>query len=68
MSLGLVLLARIGLEAPEEKYLKVLSEMMAFTSFSGVVGGRPGKALYLVGTHSQNSYIYLDPHYVQEAK
>ena len=65
MSLGLVLLARIGLESPEEKYLKVLSELMALQYFSGVIGGRPGKALYLIGTHSQNSYIYLDPHYVQ---
>ena len=65
MSLGLVLLARIGLESPEEKYLKVLSELMSLQSFSGVIGGRPGKALYLIGTHSQNSYIYLDPHYVQ---
>lgn len=68
ISLGLVLLARIGLEAPEEKYLSVLSEMMRISCFSGVIGGRPGKALYLIGVHADGSYIYLDPHYVQEAQ
>lgn len=67
-ALGLVLLARIGLDSPEEKYLAVLTEMMKIRSFSGVVGGRPGKALYLIGVHGDNSYIYLDPHYVQEAQ
>ena len=65
MSLGLILLARIGLDSPEEKYLKVLTNLMRLESFSGVIGGRPGKALYLVGTKGDNSYIYLDPHYVQ---
>lgn len=67
-SLGLILLARIGLDSPEEKYLSVLSDMMKMQSFSGVIGGRPGKALYLIGVHGDNSYIYLDPHYVQEAQ
>jgi cysteine protease ATG4 len=68
LSLGLVLLARIGLDSPEEKYLGVLTDMMKMSSFSGVIGGRPGKALYLVGLHTDGSYIYLDPHYVQEAQ
>lgn len=66
--LGLVLLARIGLESPEEKYLGVLSEMMKLPSFAGVIGGRPGKALYLLGLHADGSFIYLDPHYVQRAQ
>lgn len=42
--------------------------MMKIDSFSGVIGGRPGKALYLIGVHGDNSYVYLDPHYVQEAQ
>jgi hypothetical protein len=42
--------------------------MMRISSFSGVIGGRPGKALYLIGVHADGSYIYLDPHYVQEAQ
>ena len=41
--------------------------MMKIKAFSGVIGGRPGKALYLIGTHGEESYIYLDPHYVQNA-
>ena len=42
--------------------------MMKMSAFSGVIGGRPGKALYLIGTHGPDSYIYLDPHYVQTAQ
>lgn len=41
---------------------------MKIPAFSGVIGGRPGKALYLIGTHGDDSYIYLDPHYVQTAE
>jgi cysteine protease ATG4 len=36
-------------------------------SFRGVIGGKPQKALYFLGRHNQD-YIYLDPHYVQNAK
>jgi len=67
LSLGIIVLARIGLNSPETKYLPVLSEMMSFKAFSGVIGGKPGKALYLIGTHGKESFIYLDPHYVQNA-
>jgi hypothetical protein len=42
--------------------------MMKIPAFSGVIGGRPGKALYLIGTHGEDAYIYLDPHYVQTAE
>ena len=66
-SIGLILLARIGLSSPEDKYLPVMNQMMRISSFSGIIGGRPGKALYLIGTHGENSFIYLDPHYVQHA-
>jgi len=66
-SIGLVLLTRIGLDSPEEKYLHVLGEMMKFKQFKGVIGGKPGKALYFLGLHNESSFIYLDPHYVQTA-
>ncbi len=68
LALGLIVLARIGLNSPEAKYLPVLTQMMQMSAFSGVIGGRPGKALYLIGTHGQHSFIYLDPHYVQPAQ
>jgi hypothetical protein len=42
--------------------------MMKLRSFAGIIGGRPGKALYLLGLHADGSYIYLDPHYVQQAQ
>jgi hypothetical protein len=40
-------------------------EMMKLKSSKGVIGGRPGKALYFLGTYNGDSLIYLDPHYVQ---
>jgi|JI61114C2RNA_FD_contig_71_1431566_length_1189_multi_1_in_0_out_0_1 cysteine protease ATG4 len=63
-SLAVVLLARIGLDQPEKKYLKVLNKMMECKFFLGVLGGKPEKALYFIGRINDN-YIYLDPHMVQ---
>ena len=40
---------------------------MELSSFQGLLGGKPEKALYFVGKH-KNQYIYLDPHYVQGAE
>jgi cysteine protease ATG4 len=40
---------------------------MKFSQFRGVIGGKPKKALYFLGRHDKD-YIYLDPHYVQNAK
>lgn len=39
---------------------------MEMSSFRGVIGGKPKKALYFIGRHN-NEYIYLDPHFVQPA-
>ena len=41
--------------------------MMTWKWFRGILGGKPKKALYFVGI-KEESYIYLDPHYVQAAK
>ena len=68
MAVGAVVLTRIGLEAPEEKYLSVLADMMELKQFQGMIGGRPKKALYFLGTYNRDHYIYLDPHYVQQAE
>lgn len=40
---------------------------MEFESCQGVIGGKPEKALYFVGKH-KDQFIYLDPHYVHDAK
>lgn len=32
--------------------------------FSGMIGGKPEKALYFLGKISSDQYIYLDPHVV----
>lgn len=41
--------------------------MFGWKWFRGVIGGKPKKALYFVG-RKEDEYVYLDPHYVQEAK
>ena len=64
----LVFLIRIGFHSPEENLLtnvvKILSEQ---PSTMGILGGRPGKAHYIVGT-TNDSFIYLDPHCVKDQK
>ena len=62
-----MILVRLGLDKAEPKYLKILNTFMESEHFQGVIGGKPEKALYFVGRQG-NDYIYLDPHYVQEAK
>ncbi len=65
-SISIIALSRIGLQTPEEKYLKVLDKIMQFESFKGIIGRKPQKALYFLGRHNHD-YIYLDPHFVQSA-
>lgn len=62
----MIVLTRIGIDKPEPKYLSMLERLMTLKSFRGVIGGKPKKALYFLGRHNQD-YIYLDPHYVQDA-
>ena len=38
--------------------------MMKLPAFMGILGGRVGKAHYIIGTSKQN-FIYLDPHFVK---
>jgi hypothetical protein len=38
--------------------------MMESEWFSGILGGKPEKALFFVGKHNNKDFIYLDPHYV----
>lgn len=39
--------------------------LMHLSSFAGILGGKPGKAYYIIGTSNKN-FIYLDPHCVKE--
>lgn len=65
-SLSIVFLVRIGLNGPEDKYLKCLTKMIESRLFTGIIGGKPDKALFIVGK-IENRFIYLDPHLVQPA-
>jgi len=42
--------------------------MMKKNTFKGMIGGKPKKALYFLGIHNSQEFIYLDPHYVQTAE
>jgi len=61
-----VIMSRLGLKFPEPQYLQVLDVMMEWRWFRGLMGGRSQSALYFLG-RKHNEYIYLDPHYVQNA-
>lgn len=65
-SVSLVLLVRIGLNAPEAKYLRCLNKIMESPMFQGILGGKPKKALFILGKISDR-YLYLDPHVVHTA-
>ncbi|CAD8205837.1 unnamed protein product [Paramecium octaurelia] len=64
---SIFILTRIGLETCNPEYLKVLNDIMTYPQFQGILGGFPNKALYILGRVG-NYYIYLDPHYVQNAQ
>ena len=66
VSVSVVFLVRIGVAGPEKKYLNCLNKMIEFPFFQGIVGGKPQKALFILGK-IENKYIYLDPHLVQSA-
>jgi cysteine protease ATG4 len=66
MSVAVISLTRIGLDRPEPKYIGVLDKFIEFEAFRGFIGGKPKKALNFIGKQN-DEYIYLDPHYVQEA-
>jgi cysteine protease ATG4 len=60
----LVVITRLGVHRPTAEYKPMLNEVISMKQSIGLIGGKPGKALYLVGMDG-DEYIYLDPHYVQ---
>lgn len=65
-SLLIVMIVRLGAESPSLEYKPMLYEMMHLPHFSGMLGGKPSKALFFVGTQG-DQLIYLDPHFVQDS-
>eukprot|EP00825_Cyclidium_porcatum_P046237 TRINITY_DN7218_c0_g1_i3.p1 TRINITY_DN7218_c0_g1~~TRINITY_DN7218_c0_g1_i3.p1 ORF type:complete len:369 (-),score=55.56 TRINITY_DN7218_c0_g1_i3:732-1838(-) len=65
-SLVIFIVCKLGLDHPEEKYLKITNNFLSYKHSIGAIGGKPNKALYFVGRHNSN-YIFLDPHKVQQA-
>lgn len=65
-AVNVIILTRIGLDSAQPEYLKILNKLIDCEYFQGFIGGKPGKALYILGRHS-NRYIYLDPHMAQTA-
>lgn len=65
-SLFYIIMIQIGLETPGIHYLEIVKKMLKNPLSIGMIGGRPSSALYFVGVH-QDEFLYLDPHYVQNA-
>ena len=49
------------------RYLNQLRAMLAFPQSLGILGGRPGSSLYVVGYASDDVFVHLDPHTVQDS-
>lgn len=61
----IIILVRIGYNQPQPEMLQSILALMRLSAFAGILGGRPGKAHYIIGATDKN-FIYLDPHYVKE--
>ena len=59
-----VLVVMTGFRKPEKESLAVIDDLLGSKFSVGMIGGRPGKAYYIVG-NVQDEFIYLDPHLVQ---
>lgn len=60
----IIILVRIGYNSPQTDMLQSILTIMKMNAFAGILGGRPGKAHYIIGTTAKN-FIYLDPHCVK---
>ena len=65
----ILLPAHLGLDSiiSNTSYLEQLCELFTWPQCLGVVGGKPGSSLYLIGTQGCGHLLYLDPHEVQPA-
>jgi hypothetical protein len=45
----MIIIARIGNQKPDSLFKPMLFDMMRMKYFSGMLGGKPNKALYFVG-------------------
>lgn len=59
-----IILVRLGYDMPQPEMIQSLLSIMKMHAFAGILGGRPGKAHYIIGTTPKN-FIYLDPHFVK---
>lgn len=61
----IIILIRIGMNSPQPELLETIVRILKEESNCiGILGGRPGRAHYLVGT-TDKSFLYLDPHCVK---
>ena len=63
-SLLLVVPMRLGLQQLNTAYTRSLSAALRFPQSVGLIGGKPGRSLFFVGTHGDRNAVYLDPHTV----
>ena len=58
---------RLGMEKIGEEYFDSIIDLTKITQFIGILGGKPKKAFYFVGSHPlSKSLVFLDPHIVNK--
>lgn len=56
----------LGMEFLMDEYVETLKFFLSLRQIAGIVGGKPRMALFIVG-YSENQFIVLDPHLVQNS-
>lgn len=66
-SLNIQCFFRLGLVTPEKENLEYLRDLVKCRLFSGAMMGKNKAALFMIGIQGER-FIYLDPHFVQDAE
>ena len=61
-----IVTVRLGLKGIDQEYFAPIKACFDLPQCVGLLGGKPNFALYFVGTQEE-SLIFLDPHFVQDA-
>lgn len=64
-SMLIILLCMLGIDSVEPSKIASIKTLQTNSYFNGMIGGIPKRAYYFVG-HTEDNFIYLDPHIVHQ--